>query len=166
MAEGMTSFRLRFRLPFRILCLALVAACGEVISDDGGDDGGDDVVACFDPSDCGSGEGCVQNENGDGVCLTSCTLFDDASCPSGQTCELARAFAPDDTMLTYCRPLGAGVTWENCSASDPCVVDHSCFSGTCVPHCDDAHACAESGMTCVQPSNYPFANPNNAGACQ
>ncbi len=159
----MTSFRLRFRLPFRLLCLALVAACGEIVSDDDGDDGDG---SCFDPSDCASGEGCVQNENGDGVCLASCTLFDDASCPSGQTCELARAFAPDDTMLTFCRPLGIGTTWENCSASEPCVADHSCFSGTCVPHCDDEHACVESGQSCVPPPNYPFANPTNAGACQ
>jgi len=166
--------RTRFRLPFRILVLAFVAlgaACGEIVSDDGGDDDiidppGDDIVACDEASDCQSGEGCVQNANGDGECRASCTLFDAGSCPSGETCELVAAFDPADTMLTYCRTIGVVETWQSCGAGDPCVADHSCFGGTCVPHCDDEHLCDDTDLTCTPPPNYPFANPSNAGACQ
>lgn len=170
----MTLLRLRFRFPFRILVLALVplvAACGQVVSDDGGDDDGvdapiDELVACTGPGDCASDEACVQNEQGDGVCMTSCRLYDDSSCDVGETCVMGPAFAQADTLVTYCRTFGTATTWQSCSEAAPCVRDHSCFSGTCVPHCDDAHACTDSTMTCTPPPNYPFANPTNAGACQ
>ena len=138
------------------------------LSDPGQDDDSVDpgLVACNAPADCGGGETCVQNEQGDGLCMTACRLYDDSGCGAGETCVMGAAFAAADTMVTYCRTFGTAATWESCSDAAPCAPNNSCFSGTCVPHCDDAHACADSLMTCTPPTNYPLANPTNAGACQ
>jgi hypothetical protein len=165
----MMSFRSWFRFPFRILVLAAVAACGEVVDDGGGDD---DVVdppiddACDDASECAGDEACVVNDQGNGECMTACRLYDDSTCDAGETCVIGAAFAQVDTMVTYCRTFGTAATWEACDEVTPCAPDHSCWTGTCVPHCDDGHACVDSLMTCVPPTNYPFTNPSNAGACQ
>lgn len=167
----MTRLRLR-SCSFWILALTLVAACGEVVSDGvGGDDDGvdqppvDGLVACAAPGDCAGDQSCVENAQGDGVCMTTCRLYDDSSCDAGETCVLGRALTSADVMVTHCRTAGAAATWESCDEATPCAANHSCWSNTCVPHCDDEHPCADSGLTCMPPANYPYTNPTNAGVC-
>lgn len=161
-------FAFRFRFPFRILVLAFVAACGEVVDDGGGDDVIDPPIedACEDDSECSGDEACVLNDQGNGECMTSCRLYDDSTCDVGETCVIGASFAQLDTMVTYCRTFGTKTTWQDCSEAEPCAPDNSCWTGTCVPHCDNEHACADSAMSCLPPTNYPLANPTNAGACR
>jgi len=139
----------------------------------GGGGGGTSVCRklCKAPTDCASTQKCTAAFQGStvGTCQTFCTLFG-TDCGGTQTCA---SFATDisstqadPTAVPICRAAGNVAAWDTCMRSTDCGANTLCQQGTCVPLCDDSHACSQppgdAGVVTCQPTDNL---PNNGGTC-
>jgi len=130
---------------------------------------------CAADGDCDQGQKCSllsTRLTNVGVCIPACQPFgsDCGSLTCATTAQAIGSTMQNPKIFWTCRAAGATPAFGQCQRSSDCAADLVCDqSGTCVPLCDDSHACpnnpdayAGGTLTC-QPLGTGPANP---GVCQ
>lgn len=118
---------------------------------------------------CGTDEVCADvTGQGVGLCVPTCTLFDDATCAAGTCAALGIDVADDGSTPStlaqpICRRVGTVADGDACASTDDCVAGTVCTTqSVCRALCDATHACATGTCTSLD----LVAPLDGVGVCQ
>ncbi len=130
-------------------------------------------ASCVSNAECGDGRACITynpSHPRHGVCVDTCSPFDEDSCGADLHCTAERVDS-DGRLAWACNRIRTFAEGDRCTPGiDNCAEGLSCGYSTadgvarCGAPCDDANPCPE-GRTCQTMSNASLEFPT-AGVCQ